>query len=124
MLITNQYQACPIQTSDAFKDDNFFQIFFHTLIKSIFYVVFIQVAIEGMMQTLRSLLLAIFVFKWPRQAVLLYGISHLCGSVMYTVSYYVFFAYSMHRKKGSEKLPVKSFYQLFPSWERGMWMVS
>ncbi|XP_050687419.1 protein RFT1 homolog isoform X1 [Eriocheir sinensis] len=83
-----------------------------------------RVTIEGMMQTLRSLLLATFVFKWPSQAVLLYGISHLCGSVMYTASYYGFFAYVMHRKKEVEKLPVKSLGQLFPSWEQGIWLPS
>lgn len=89
-----------------------------------YYVLFLQVAIEGMMQTVRSLLLAAFVLKWPSQAVLLYGVSHLCGSLLYTISYYGFFAYIMQRKKRIEKLPVQSFRHLFPSREHGKWMVS
>lgn len=81
-----------------------------------------RVAIEGLMQTLRSVLLAAFVFWRPSQSVLLYGISHLFGSFVYAASYYILFAYVLHRKSEAKKLPVHSFGQLFPSWEQGKWV--
>lgn len=87
-------------------------------------ILFLQVAIEGLMQTLRCVLLATFVFMWPSQAVILYGVSHLFGSFAYIACYYILFAWVIHRKREVEKLPVHSFRQLFPTWERGKWMVS
>ncbi|XP_063863644.1 protein RFT1 homolog [Scylla paramamosain] len=83
-----------------------------------------RVAIEGLMQTLRSVLLVAFVFLRPSQSVLLYGISHLFGSFVYAAAYYILFAYVLHRKSGAKKLPVHSFWQLFPTWERGKWVPS
>lgn len=83
-----------------------------------------RVAIEGLMQTLRCVLLATFVFMWPSQAVILYGVSHLFGSFAYIACYYILFAWVIHRKREVEKLPVHSFRQLFPTWERGKWMPS
>ncbi|MPC32798.1 Protein RFT1 [Portunus trituberculatus] len=83
-----------------------------------------RVSIEGLMQTLRSLLLAAFIFLWPSQSVLLYGISHLFGSFVYAASYYILFAYVLRRKGGAKTLPVHSFWQLFPTWEQGKWVPS
>ena len=87
-------------------------------------ILLLQVVIEGLMQTLRSILLASFVFTWPSESVLLYGVSHLCGSFVYAASYYILFAFVMHKKSGVEKLPIHSFWQLFPTWGRRKWMVS
>lgn len=50
-----------------------------------------KVVIEGLMQVLRSILLAAFVYLWPMQAVFVYGVSHILGSLFYCASYYGLF---------------------------------
>lgn len=76
------------------------------------------------MQLLRSLLTAVFIYMWPYEAVLMYGVSQLCGSLAYFASYYGLFAYVLHDKDATEKLPIRSFRQLFPKCEGNKLMVS
>ncbi|KAK3864782.1 hypothetical protein Pcinc_029562 [Petrolisthes cinctipes] len=77
-----------------------------------------KVVIEGLMQLLRSLITAVFIYVWPYEAVLMYGVSQLCGSLVYCASYYGLFAYVLHNKDATKKLPIQSFRQLFPHRER------
>ncbi|XP_042217703.1 protein RFT1 homolog isoform X3 [Homarus americanus] len=78
-----------------------------------------KVVIEGLMQVLRSILLATFVYIWPMHGVLMYGISHIVGSLIYCVSYYGLFIQIFHKKEEVVKLPVKGIRQLFPRWKPG-----
>lgn len=73
-----------------------------------------KVIIEGLMQVLRTVFFAIFVFIWPLHAVLMYGISHILGSLLYFILYYGVFAYTFSQKEETKKLPIHSVRQLFP----------
>ncbi|XP_064109096.1 protein RFT1 homolog [Macrobrachium nipponense] len=77
-----------------------------------------KVVIEGVMQLLRSLLLALFVFLWPMHSVLVFGISQMLGSIVYSVSYYIVFLRALRGKEDSS-LPIHEFNQLLPKWSNG-----
>ncbi|XP_066955002.1 man(5)GlcNAc(2)-PP-dolichol translocation protein RFT1 isoform X2 [Macrobrachium rosenbergii] len=77
-----------------------------------------KVVIEGVMQLLRSLLLALFVFLWPMHSVLVFGISQMLGSIVYSASYYIVFMRALRRKEDSS-LPIHEFNQLLPKWSNG-----
>lgn len=78
-----------------------------------------KVVIEGLMQLLRSVLLAAFVYVWPMQSVFMYGVSHILGSLVYCASYYGLFIQVFHSKEDVVKLPVQGTRQLFPKWKQG-----
>lgn len=76
-----------------------------------------KVVIEGLMQLLRSILLALFVYIWPFQAVLMYGVSQLIGSFLYCFAYYGLFIHTFAKKEEVTKLPIQNFRQMFPRTE-------
>ncbi|XP_069167781.1 man(5)GlcNAc(2)-PP-dolichol translocation protein RFT1 isoform X2 [Procambarus clarkii] len=78
-----------------------------------------KVVIEGLMQVLRSILLAAFVYLWPMQAVFVYGVSHILGSLFYCASYYGLFFKIFCSKENAKQLPVREIRQLFPKWKQG-----
>lgn len=77
-----------------------------------------KVVIEGVMQLLRSILLALLVFLWPMHSVLVFGISHLLGSIVYSIAYYGVFMKTL-KKKDDADLPIQEFNQLLPKWSSG-----
>lgn len=82
-----------------------------------------KVIIEGFMQVLRTVLFATFVYIWPLHAVLMYGISHILGSMLYFILYYGVFAYTFYQKDEVKKLPIHSLRQLFPKITDGRYYI-
>ncbi|XP_042893125.1 protein RFT1 homolog [Penaeus japonicus] len=76
-----------------------------------------KVVIEGLMQLLRSVLLAAFVYLWPFQAVFMYGVSQFLGSLLYCFSYYGLFVHTLSKKEEAAKLPIKNLRQMLPRTE-------
>lgn len=83
-----------------------------------------QVVIEGLMQLLRSVLLALFVYIWPFQAVLMYGVSQLIGSLLYCFAYYGLFIHTFSKKEEAAKLPIQNIWQMLPRTEGDKMLVS
>lgn len=78
-----------------------------------------KVMIEGLMQVLRSILLTVCVYFWPVQAVFMYGVTHMLGSLVYCSSYYGLFIQAFSSKIDARKLPVQRIRHLFPRWKQG-----
>ncbi|XP_076062620.1 man(5)GlcNAc(2)-PP-dolichol translocation protein RFT1 isoform X2 [Oratosquilla oratoria] len=75
-----------------------------------------KVVIEGMMQLLRSILLASLIYAFPSRAVLVFGVAQLTGSCFFLVAYFLLFGTALANKETAKALPVQRFRQLFPQW--------
>ena len=70
------------------------------------------------MQLLRSILLALFIYIKPESAVILYGVAHLLGSVLYVSCYYGFFAMILKKKEVAATFPIQNYHQLLPTMNK------
>ncbi|KAA0185871.1 hypothetical protein HAZT_HAZT002318 [Hyalella azteca] len=74
-----------------------------------------RVMIEGAMQVVRSICIAGVVVVVPHYAVIGYSISHLIGSCVYCLSYYLVFMKAFRDKTLVKTLPFQTIRQLLPS---------
>jgi len=64
----------------------------------------------------RSALIVAVVILVPSNAVMGYCISHLIGSLVYTIGYYLVFYRAFNDKEVIKKLPLSNMRQMFPSF--------
>lgn len=81
-----------------------------------------RVIIEGLMQLLRSVLVAGAVLVFPGLAVLNYSLAHVAGSCLYCGCYYWVWQRAFREKESQVRLPFTGLRQLLPSRQPGEWL--
>ncbi|KFM62634.1 Protein RFT1-like protein, partial [Stegodyphus mimosarum] len=81
-----------------------------------FHFVKLKVFIEGVMLSVKSIAMVIFLSKWPDHAMFSFCLSQALGSVVYTLSYYVYFSWYLSVNRLI--LPVRHIKDILPKFSK------